>query len=122
MEERDRLAAENERIAAELDRLVELLGSIAHEGDQARTAVCRLNEELRGAWLLHRPSELAGTGPLIATQMVIFPQPANSGASLDQESKWQSGSRRFDSDWLRRWIFKSLWFPRGVAAARTTHA
>ena len=85
MEERDRLAAENERIAAELDRLVELLGSIAHEGDQARTAVCRLNEELRGAWLLHRPSELAGTGPLIATQMVIFPQPANSGASLDQE-------------------------------------
>jgi hypothetical protein len=58
MEERDRLAAENERIAAERDRLAESLESVTREGDQARTAVRRLNEELRGAWLLHRPPEL----------------------------------------------------------------
>jgi hypothetical protein len=80
----------------------------------------------------------AGVGPWIAIQMVILapsypvcgasnasnggcPRPANPGASLDQETKWQSGSCRFDSDWLHHRIIKFLRFPCGAGSARTIH-
>jgi hypothetical protein len=49
---------ERDRAVAERDALEESLKNASREGDQARAAVRRLNEEMRSAWLRHRPPEL----------------------------------------------------------------
>ena len=56
--QRDRAMEERDRAVAERDALEESLKSASREGDQARAAVGRLNEEMRSAWLRHRPPEL----------------------------------------------------------------
>jgi hypothetical protein len=56
--ERDGLTVERNRAAAERDALEESLKSASRERDQTLAAVRRLNEEMRSAWLRHRPPEL----------------------------------------------------------------